>query len=184
MRTPLRRLYFPAVICGVFSFSWASARLASHSDAAISFTLVGPAGMKIVGTGNELQVSDDGQAVTVSIPLTSLTTGFAFSDEPMHEKYLETPIFPHTELRVPRTMLKMPGPGATVEENTTGVLVLHGQSKSVPLHYTSTRLGSKLRVEASMRLDMKDFGIESPAYFGIALEPRVEVAARFEVLDE
>jgi hypothetical protein len=57
------------VIAGLFIPLAASAKLSNPGNAEVSFTALGPAGMKIVGTENELQVSDNGPAVNVAVPV-------------------------------------------------------------------------------------------------------------------
>jgi polyisoprenoid-binding protein YceI len=162
----------------------AGAKLAKVAGSDVSFTLVGPAGMKIVGQGSELRVVDDGQAVKVSVPLSSMKTGISIRDKHMHEKYLQTPNFPSADLTVPRSALKIPQPGANVTQDAQGTLILHGKTKPVNFRYTCTRDGAKLKVQGTMHLNMNDFGIEVPSYLGVTVKPDVDVAARFDVNDE
>src|SRR6266550_946855 len=68
----------------------AGAKLAGALATEVSFTAVGPAGLKIVGSGNDLKVNDDGSTVKVTVPLRGMKTGISLRDQHMHEKYLET----------------------------------------------------------------------------------------------
>jgi hypothetical protein len=115
-----------AVLC--FSLA-AHAKLSRAAGQEVSFTLVGPAGMKIVGTGNELKVADDGQAVKVTVPLGGMKTGISVRDKHMHEKYLQTANYPIADLNVPRSSLKMPADGAQVTQDAAGTLAM---AKAVP----------------------------------------------------
>jgi hypothetical protein len=172
------------IVGGVLCSSVAAhAKLAKVAGPEVSFTLVGPAGMKIVGNGNELRVLDDGATVKVSVPLAGMKTGISIRDKHMHEKYLETANFPSTELQVPRSALKIPAAGP-VTQDTAGTLLLHGKSKTVTFHYNCTRSGAKLNVQGTMHLNMNDFGIQVPSYLGVTVKPEVDVAAQFEVTDE
>jgi len=169
----------------MLSFSLAAhARLSRVIGPEVSFTLIGPAGMKIVGTGSELRVADDGEAVKVFVPLASMKTGISIRDRHMHEKYLETPNHPTAELKVSRSALKIPAAGANVVQDTTGTLILHGTRKQINFRYTCAREGSKLRVQGSMHINMNDFGIEVPVYLGVTVKPDVDVSSRFEVTDD
>ena len=180
----LQSLWVPAagaVLC--FSLA-AHAKLAKVGGPEVSFTLIGPAGMKIVGNGNDLRVADDGAAVKVTVPLASMKTGISIRDKHMHEKYLQTPNYPNAELQVPRAALKIPAAGGNVAQDAAGTLALHGKSKNVNFHYTSSREGSKLKVHGTMHLNMNDFGIEVPVYLGVTVKPDVDVVAQFDVSDE
>jgi hypothetical protein len=184
MKGRLQSLWVPAagaVLC--FSLA-AHAKLSQVAGPDVSFTLIGPAGMKIVGTGNELRVTDDGQGVKVSVPLASMKTGISVRDKHMHEKYLQTPSYPSAELQVPRTALKIPAAGGNVAQDAAGTLTLHGKTKPTNFHYTSSREGSKLKVRGTMHINMNDFGIEVPVYLGITVKPDVDVVAQFDVTDE
>jgi len=169
-----------AVVCSSLA---AHAKLAKVAGPEVSFTLIGPAGMKIVGSGSELRVLDDGSTVKISVPLAGMKTGISMRDKHMHEKYLETANFPTAELQVPRAALKIPAAGA-VTQDTAGTLVLHGKSKTVTFHYNCSRIGAKLNVQGTMHLNMNDFGIQVPSYLGVTVKPDVDVAAQFEVTDE
>jgi hypothetical protein len=184
MKGRLRSAWIPAagaVLC--FSLA-AHAKLSRVGGPEVSFTLVGPAGMKIVGNGNEMKVADDGQAVKVLVPLAGMKTGISIRDKHMHEKYLQTPNYPTAELNVPRSALRIPADGANVAQDASGTLVLHGKTRPVTFHYKSSREGAKLKVRGSMHINMNDFGIEVPVYLGVTVKPDVDIVAQFDVNDE
>jgi len=184
MKGRLHSLWFPAagaVLC--FSLA-AHAKISRVAGPEVSFTLIGPAGMKIVGNGTELRVADDGQAVKVVVPLASMKTGISIRDKHMHEKYLQTPNYPTAELQVPRAALKILGGGSNVNQETAGTLALHGKTKPITFRYTGAREGAKLKVHGTMHLNMNDFGIEVPVYLGVTVKPDVDVVAQFDVTDE
>jgi hypothetical protein len=185
MKGRMRNLWISTAAAGVLGFSVAAhAKLSKVSGPDISFTLIGPAGMKIVGTGNELRVVDDGAAVKVTVPLANMKTGISVRDKHMHEKYLQTANFPSADLSVPRASLKSPAAGSNVAQDAAGTLTLHGKSKPVNFHYTSSREGTKFKVHGSMHLNMNDYGIEVPSYLGVTVKPDVDVIAQFEVAEE
>jgi polyisoprenoid-binding protein YceI len=185
MKGRMRNLWISAAAAGVLGFSVAAhAKLSKVNGPDVSFTLIGPAGMKIVGTGNELKVTDDGAAVKVTVPLANMKTGISVRDKHMHEKYLQSSSFPSADLSVPRASLKIPAAGSNVAQDAAGTLTLHGKTKPVNFHYTSSREGTKFKVHGSMHLNMNDFGIEVPSYLGVTVKPDVDVVAQFEVTDE
>jgi len=67
----------------------ADANLAKHGDSNVTFTAIGPAGLRIVGKTADLNVVDDGQHVSVTVPLAKLDTGISLRDTHMRDKYLE-----------------------------------------------------------------------------------------------
>lgn len=185
MKGRMRNLWISAAAAGVLGFSVAAhAKLSKVSGPDVSFTLIGPAGMKIVGTGNELKVADDGTAVKVTVPLANMKTGISVRDKHMHEKYLQSGNFPTADLSVPRASLKIPAAGSNVAQDATGSLTLHGKTKPVNFHYTSSREGTKFKVHGTMHLNMNEYGIEVPSYLGVTVKPDVDVVAQFEVADE
>ena len=185
MKGRMRNLWISAAAAGVLGFSVAAhAKLSKVSGPDVSFTLIGPAGMKIVGTGNELKVADDGAAVKVTVPLANMKTGISVRDKHMHEKYLQSGQFPSADLSVPRASLKIPAAGANTTGDAAGSLTLHGKTKPVNFHYTSSREGTKLKVHGTMHLNMNEYGIEVPSYLGVTVKPDVDVVAQFEVADE
>jgi polyisoprenoid-binding protein YceI len=160
----------------------AEAELARAADTSVSFTAVGPGGLKIVGTTSELTVADDDRTITTRVALANLTTGIGLRDKHMREKYLEVGSYPNAELRVPRASLVFPK-DAAASADAQGTMLLHGREKPVTFRYTAKRAGAKVHVEGSVHLDMREFGIAVPSYLGVTVKPDVEVVARFDAED-
>ncbi len=156
----------------------ADAKLGRSGDANVSFTATGPAGMKIEGKTSELNVNDDGSNVTVSVPLRNLTTGIALRDRHMRDKYLQVDRFPNAELTVARSALKVPSAGET-SGDATGTMKIHGQTKSVTFHYVAKRDGGTIKVDGSVHVNMRDYGMEVPTFMGVTVKPDVDVAVKF-----
>lgn len=153
----------------------ADARLSSAGGASVAFTAIGPAGMRIIGTSSELAVADDGQSVAITVPLAKLKTGIDLRDRHMRDKYLEVGRFPNAELVVARSAVHaQDGAG-----DAMGTMKLHGRTKSVPFHYVVHHEGSVLRVSGTVRVDMRDYGIDVPGYFGVKVKPEVDVDVKF-----
>jgi len=171
-----------SIVAGLLFPLAASAKLANPANSEVTFTAAGPAGMKIVGTENELKVSDNGPSVVVTAPLQTLKTGISLRDEHVR-KALETNQFPTSELEVQHSALKAPKAGETITADATGSLKLHGVTKPTPFHYTATRDGNKIKVTATSHINTNDFGIKIPSYLGITVKPDVDIAVKFEITD-
>lgn len=159
------------------------AALASPSGARVGFAASGPAGMKIEGTTQALNVADDGTSVVVDVPLGDLRTGIALRDHHMREKYLEVPKFPSAELKVARSALRMPPAGASVAADVPAQLTLHGQTRPITVHYDAKSDGAGYAVSGRFRVNMNDYGISVPSYLGVTVKPDVDVTASFHVAD-
>jgi polyisoprenoid-binding protein YceI len=161
----------------------ADAKMSRAGGAAVSFVAVGPAGMKIEGKSGELAVSEEGDDLIVSVPLSPLTTGIELRDKHMREKYLEVGKYPTAELRVPKASIHLPEDGQTSSGDATGTMKLHGRTKSVPFHYEAKRNGPAYVAKGSVRVNMKAFGIEVPSYMGVTVKPDVNVSVAFGAVD-
>jgi polyisoprenoid-binding protein YceI len=161
----------------------ADAHLASPTHAHVSFTAIGPGGMNIIGTSDELAVTEDAKGIKVSVPLSKVTTGIGLRDRHMHEKYLEVEKFPNADLVVARSALRVPAAGQAADGNAPGTMTLHGQAKSVSIHYVAKRDGNVLHVTGTASLNMNDFGIQTPSYMSVKVKPDVSLAVGFDVTD-
>jgi len=159
----------------------ASAGLGKPSDSVVGFQAIGPAGLKIAGKTAELTVMDEGDSVSIVVPLANLKTGIEVRDHHMRDKYLEVEKFPSAKLTVKRSELKLPAAGERVTSDVPGTLLLHGQTKPVTVHYEVKAEGSAYSVEGKLRLNMKEVGIEVPSYLGVTVKPDVDVDAHFRI---
>jgi polyisoprenoid-binding protein YceI len=160
----------------------ASATLSAQNDARVAFTATGPAGLKIVGTTSELAAVDDGKTVTVTVTLTHLATGIELRDKHMREKYLETATYPTAVLTVPRASLAFPA-GSATQSDAQGTVTLHGQTRPATFHYAAAGDKGAYRVDATLHLNMHDFGIVVPSYMGVTVKPDVDIDVHFSAVD-
>ena len=161
----------------------AAGALTARSPALVSFTALGPAGLRIEGKSSDLQVTDRPDALVVTVPLAKLETGISLRDHHMQEKYLETQKYPNAQLAVARGAIKFPAEGETTEGTVPATLALHGKSKTVPVHYRANRKGKSYDVKGDLKVDFREFGIEIPSYLGATVKPPVDVNVAF-VLDD
>jgi polyisoprenoid-binding protein YceI len=172
-----------AALSGVLTPWPADAKVTRSGAPAVSFSAAGPAGMKIVGTTSDLSVVDDGSNLQVSVPLAGLKTGISLRDQHMREKYLEVQKFPNAELTVSRGAIKFPAAGAEASADASGTMKIHGQSKPVTFHYSVKRDGAKYAVSGTVRVNVKDFGIEIPSYLGVTVNPDISISVKFDATD-
>lgn len=158
----------------------AEAKLKTEGTSEASFRAWGPAGMQIIGRTPDLTVSEEADHVKIDVALARLTTGIDLRDHHMRDKYLEVGKFPNAELIIDRKTLKLSGDASA---DAPATLKLHGQSRSVTIHYTSHASGSIFQVYGTVHLDMTDYGIEQPAYLGVKVKPEVDVTVHFDASD-
>jgi hypothetical protein len=54
----------------------------------------------------------------------------------------------------------------------------------VKLKYEAKRSGAGYAVAGSVRLNITDFGIQQPSYLGVSVKPEVDIAVKFNALDQ
>jgi polyisoprenoid-binding protein YceI len=162
----------------------AEARLVKHgSKANVIFTAKGPAGLTITGSTADLQITDDGKRVSISVPLRALTTGIVQRDQHMKDKYLQVSQFPAAELSIERGALKPPSSGA-VSADVKALMKIHGKTKTITIHYAAKKTGDgAIQVVGTTTLDIRDYGIEIPKFMGVTVKPDVSVAVTFDAKD-
>lgn len=153
----------------------AAAAWLAQGPRAVTFTAIGPGGLRIEGKGNEVDVREQNDTVSVSVGLGSLTTGIALRDRHMKEKYLETAKYPRAVFTIDKSLLKAPFDG-----NVDGKLSLHGVTRPLTVHYTAQGASNKVHVTGSAQLNMKDYRIDVPSYLGVTVKPNVTVAIQFD----
>jgi polyisoprenoid-binding protein YceI len=156
----------------------ASARLTKAGAATAAFKVGGPAGMNIEGRTSTVSVSEEGNTVAIVVALPTLTTGIGLRDKHMKDD-LEVERYPTAELRVARSALRVPPPGAEVSGDARGSMRLHGQAKDVSFHYSAKRDGNLITVHGTARIDMTEFGIKAPTYLGLGIKREVDLTTDF-----
>jgi YceI-like domain len=146
-----------------------------------SFLAHGPAGLKIVGTSEQLAVTSDDQQLVFSLPLRSLATGIDLRDKHMNED-LESARFPAVELRVLRSALQMPAKGAEVAGEVPGELTLHGQTRPVTVSYKAKRAES-IDGSGTLKINLKEYGVQVRSYLGVTVKPDVDLEVAFHIVE-
>jgi polyisoprenoid-binding protein YceI len=159
----------------------ARAALSGATDSHVSFQASGPAGMTIEGTTSDLNLEDKGDNIVLTVPLANLNTGISLRDRHMKEKYLEVPKYPSATLMVARSALKLPPTGDKVEADAPSSVSIHGQTRSVVVHYEAKKDGASFFAKGKFHINMRDFGIAVPSYLGVTVKPDVDVSANFRI---
>lgn len=180
MKTIVSRTAFALSTVAFLSLGAAAhAKVERTGEPTVTFTAVGPGGLKIVGTTHELNVAENPTNVSVSVPLSNLKTGIDLRDKHMTEKYLQTAQFPTADLQVAKSALKAIASDGQMSGTAEGTISLHGKSKTLPFQYTYVRKGQSYEVSGTLHLNMKEFGIEVPSYLGVTVKPEVDVNVKF-----
>lgn len=148
-------------------------------EPAAGFRGRGPGGFSLEATTHQLRVEDDGTTLKVVVPLSGLQTGIALRDRHMREKYLEVQKYPDAVLALTWSAVKLPEDGRSLEATAPGMMTLHGKSHEVQARYKIARSGSSYQVSGNVALDIRDYGIEIPSYFGVTVQPDIDASASF-----
>jgi len=120
---------------------------------------------------------------SLAVDLRTLDTGIGLRNEHLREKYLEVSkgegFDTATLSAIDLTGLNLIAPEG--KGSFTGLLTVHGVSKAVTGAVDVRRAGGGLRVQASFRLDLPDYGIAKPRYLGVGVTNTVQVEVAFDV---
>ncbi len=139
----------------------------------------GPGGFSLEGKTHQLRIEDDGTTLKIVVPLAGLQTGISLRDRHMREKYLQVEQYPDAVLELPWSAVKLPEDGGTIDATAPGKMTLHGKSHDVQVKYRATRSGNRYQVTGTVPLNITDYGIDVPSYFGVTVQPDVEARASF-----
>jgi polyisoprenoid-binding protein YceI len=171
-----RRFLTAALVVSSASF----AAWVQQGEAAGTFRATGPAGFKIEGSVNKVEVKGDDSTITLAFKLADLTTGIGLRDRHMLED-LEAEKAPQVSLTVPLTALKIPTDGQSVEADARGTFGLHGKTKEIPFRYKASCKAEVCDIEGSADINLKDYDVKVRSYMGITVKPAVSVAMKFRV---
>jgi polyisoprenoid-binding protein YceI len=175
-----RAIVVAGALC-LSSFSAVSfAALSAPTETQVTFSVSGPAGLKIDGTTSEFKLTDDGTNLVIVVPLGNLATGISLRDKHVRDD-LEVSKYPEASIAISRSTLKFPPTGARSEAEATGTLTLHGQTKPVSIHYDAKADGSTITTHGKIHFNFNNFGVVAPSYLGVTVKPDTDVNATFKV---
>src|SRR4051812_45883116 len=143
-------------------------------QAAVTVAARGPAGLHIGGNSAEISLEQEASALVFKLPIAPIDTGIELRNRHMRAS-LEVERFPVASLRVARADLTFPTAASPAEGTVTGELTLHGQSHPVAVRYRAQRDAALTRLQGSLRVDLRDFGVKPPSYLGVAVSPEVQI---------
>src|SRR6476660_5516934 len=120
---------------------------------------------------------------SVAVDLRTLETGIGLRNEHLRENYLEVTKGPGFDTA---TLSDIDLKGVTPEApegkgSFTGVLKLHGVTKTLTGAVDVRQVGAALRVNASFPLNLTDYSIRQPRYLGVGVKDTVTVEVAFAV---
>jgi len=146
----------------------------------VGFTAVGPGGLKINGTADNLSAIDQADKVVFKSSLKDVKTGISLRDT--HTKrYLGTEQWPDASLTVDKSGIKLPDDGKKTSGTAPGKFRLHGVTRDVKVNYSAERHGSDYAVEGHFSVNIEDHKIEKPCYLGVCVDSTVKVDAKFKL---
>ena len=149
-------------------------------------TIGGSFDAKTNALSGSLTASASGSPVfdgSLSVDLRTLDTGIGLRNEHLRENYLETGkgwAFDTARL----SQIDLKGFNADAPEGKgsfTGLLTLHGVTKTVTGAVDVRQVGAGLRVKASFPVNLSDYSIRKPRYLGIGVKDIVQVEVAFAV---
>ena len=189
-RTPARlatAILGAAVTCAAI----ASARFASttaEADRRVRFqTVAGLHGVfntRIPGTATGVTANEDHGRITFTAPVAQLDTGNSMRNRHLRERF-KADRYPNIVLVVERSRLKRVEDDQAVTGNVTGDFTLAGATRPVTIAYRVNRTGTDYHVHASFRVNINNFGLETPCFAGVCVDPNVDVTIeRYKLRDQ
>jgi len=120
---------------------------------------------------------------SVAVDLRTLDTGIGLRNEHLRETYLEVTKGPGFDMAT-LSDIELKGVNPEVPEGKgsfTGVLKLHGVTKTVTGAVDVRQAGAALRVKASFPVNLTDYSIRTPRYLGVGVKDTVTVEVAFSV---
>jgi polyisoprenoid-binding protein YceI len=163
----------------VLASSTALAGMTKSGEGMAMFKGVGPAGFKIEGKTNSVDLKDDGKTLTVVVGLKDLDTGIDLRNKHMRDKYLEVEKYPEATLAVPLDSVKWPEDGKSTSGEAKGTFSVHGKSKEISFKYKVANAGGTFTVEGDAPVNFKEHDVNVPSYMGITVKPDITIVAKF-----
>ena len=119
-----------------------------------------------------------------AVDLRTLDTGIALRNEHLRDNYLEVnngPGFDTATLAgIDLTGFQPDAPNG--QGSFTGLLTLHGVTRTVTGAVNVRQAGASLRVKASFPVNLSDYSIRKPRYLGVGVKDTIQVEVAFAVI--
>lgn len=177
-----RRWALGLLLCSTTFAVAAHAGLAGLGDSTVNFEAVGPAGLKIDGTGSGVSAKEVGGNLEIEVPVNNLKTGISLRDDHL-KKAINADKHPKAKLVVARSALKFPEDKKSLQGSAKGKMTLNGTTKDLDFNYKVDRTGSDYHVQGLATVDITKFGMEIPCYLGVCVDKDVKIKVKFKVRD-
>ena len=166
-----------------------SAMASEIKNCKITFETIGkPVLVQIKGQSDEPCVGSytlAGNQLTAAefkMKLDKIETGIPLRNKHLRENYLHTDKFPEAVISVKKIdgLDQQRGSKGAKMDNYYPELTIHGVTK--PVAGAQYKIAGK-KVEATLQLELLDFGIERPAFMGIKVVDAVAIKVEFDIND-
>ena len=177
-----RRWALGLLLCSTTFAVAAHAGLTGIGAGSVQFEAVGPAGLKIDGTGNSVSAKESGGNLEIEAPVNNLKTGISLRDDHL-KKAINAGKHPKAKLVVARSALKFPEDKKSLTGSAKGKMTLNGTTKDQEFSYKVERTGSDYHVQGLATVDITKYGMEIPCYLGVCVEKDVKIKVKFKLRD-
>lgn len=177
------RLRLAIIIAATFlpSMSAADVTLDSSAPCDVEATVRGPAGLSILAKSSSASVDDSSDTLVITIPSASFKTGISLRDDHMR-KAIETDRYDSVKLVLQDSTLKYPGIDDSTSGDVMGDLTFHGVTKKISVHYDAAMdCEGHIGVSSKFNINMRDFDVEPPSYFGVSVKPNLSVSTKMRL---
>jgi polyisoprenoid-binding protein YceI len=171
----------PALAALTFALTASAGGLEVKGTPSVKFTAVGPGGLKIDGSGDELKVKEDGGKLVFKASIKNLKTGIGLRDKHL-KKYLEVEQWPDASLVVSKDKVKFPD-DKKVSGNASGKFKLHGVEREEKFDYTAEKKDGGYAVSGKLTIDTDNYKIEQPCYLGVCVDKKIKIDVSFKLKD-
>ena len=105
-------------------------------------------------------------AATFTVDMTTVTSDQQRRDNQFNGRIMDTPSYPTATFKLsnPIVLTSIPSVGMQASTKATGVLTMHGTSKSVTFTITGQRTGDGIKVTGQIPVTFADWNIPNPSF--------------------
>jgi polyisoprenoid-binding protein YceI len=170
----------PALAALTFALTASAGGLEIKGSPTVKFTAIGPGGLKIDGTGDDLKAKEEGGKLIFKASLKNLKTGIALRDKHT-KKYMGIDQWPDASLVIDKDKVKFPT-DKKVSGKATGKFKLHGvTNEKQEFTYTAEKTDGGYSVGGKLTINTDDYKIEQPCYLGVCVDKDIKIEVSFKL---
>lgn len=152
-------------------------------DSSVVATIAGPAGMVINAESKDINVSDEGSTLSVTISSFSFKTGIGLRDKHLADA-IESRNYPSMTVAFVDSDVKIPTSEDSEHRIVPATLTFHGVTRSVKIDYVAaTDCDGHIGVNADFDIDIREYGVVPPSYLGVGIKPIVHIHTWIRLID-